>query len=181
MSKLKKEHFCYGAILTAIMEYNPDSSFVLLQPHNNSRKIYHIQTNTSQECVIFFKYAFEKGQSKQSWLFSFSDNDKEFLKTYYDKKIPVFIYLLCGVSELFNSEVAVLRYDEYKEISHKKSITLNKKKNSHNFFLYRTKSIKDIIPLPTNRIEKTFDDLINEEVKLSHGYYCPNCGTKITI
>ena len=22
MSKLKKEHFCYGAILTAIMEYN---------------------------------------------------------------------------------------------------------------------------------------------------------------
>ena len=50
------------------------------------------------------------------------------------KKYQCLIYLLCGVSGLFNSEIAVLRYDEYKEISHKKSITLSKKKNSHNFF-----------------------------------------------
>ena len=81
MKSLTKEHFCYGAILSAIMEYNPDSSFVLLQSQNNSRKIFKIQTNTSNECVILFKYAFQN--DKQSWVYNFSEKDKEIsLKLY---------------------------------------------------------------------------------------------------
>lgn len=178
MGKLKKEHFCYGAILTAIMEYNPDSSFVLLQPQNNTRKIYRIQTNTSQECIIFFKYAFEKEESKQTWSYVFSDKDKEVLKLCHDNKIPTFIYLLCGIQKLSDSGIAVLRYEEFNQVSNKKTITIKQKKNSRYFLLHRSKSNQDVIHISTKRIEKTFDDLINEEVELSHGYYCPNCGTK---
>lgn len=182
MAKLKKEHFCYGAVLSAIMEYNPDSSFVLLQSQNKSRKIFKIQTNTSKECVIFFKYNFKKEkESNQGWSFKFSDNDKELLKSYYDKKIPVFIYLVCGVNKLLNSEVAVLRYEEFNEVSTKTGITINKKKSGHNFFLYRGKSLQNAILIPTTRIEKSFDDLISEEIDISNGYYCPNCGTEIIL
>lgn len=181
MSKLKKEHFCYGAILAAIMEYNPDSSYVLLQPQNNTRKVYRIQTNTSQECIMFFKYAFEKEKTKQTWSYSFSSNDKEFLKLCYDNKIPVFVYLLCGVPKLLNSGIAVLRYEEISEVFSKKTITIKQKKNSHNFLLHRDRSNQNLISIPTNRIEKSFDDLINEEVELSNGYYCPKCGTKLSI
>ena len=104
MKSLKQEHFYYGAILTAIMEYNPDTSIVLLQPKNDTRKIYKIQTNQCQECIIFFKHAFEKENGSQSWLYQFSDNDKKFLEECYQRKTPVFIYLLCAVDNLKNSE-----------------------------------------------------------------------------
>lgn len=177
MKSLTKEHFCYGAILSAIMEYNPDSSFVLLQSQNNSRKIFKIQTNTSNECVILSKYAFQN--DKQSWIYNFSEKDKEIINNYYNEKIPIFIYLLCATNNLFNSEITVLRYEEFIEVSHKKSITIRKRKGSHSFILRRSKSSKDDMLIPTTRIDKTFDDLISEEINLSHGYYCPKCGTEL--
>lgn len=179
MKSLKQEHFYYGAILTAIMEYNPDTSLVLIQPENNTRKIYRIETNTFKECVIFFKHAFEKAKGSQSWLFQFSDADKLFLEDCYNKKIPTFIYLLCGVENLKNSEIAILRYDEFKEVAHKNNFTIGTKKNAQKFYLHRTKSPKDDIEIPRSRIEKTFDYLINDIVKSSQGYYCPKCGTYI--
>lgn len=37
MPSLKQQHFYYGAILSAIIEYNPDTSLVLLQPSEESR------------------------------------------------------------------------------------------------------------------------------------------------
>ena len=122
MKSLKQEHFYYGAILTSIMEYNPDTSLVLLQPQNDSRKVYRIQTNSSQECVIFFKHAFEKKEGSQSWVYRFSDTDKQFLKECHENKIPTFIYLLCAVNNLKGSEIAVLRYDEFAEVVERYSI-----------------------------------------------------------
>lgn len=154
---------------------------VLIQPENNTRKIYRIQTNTSQECVIFFKHAFEKTRGSQSWLFQFSDTDKSFLDECHNNKVPTFIYLLCCVDNLKNSEIAILRYDEFKEVVHKKNFTIGTKKNAQKFFLHRAKSPKDDIEIPRNRIEKTFDYLINDIVESSRGYYCPKCGTHIEI
>lgn len=179
MKSLKQIHFYYGAILTAIMEYNPDTSLVLLQPKNDTRKIYRIQTNKSQECVIFFKHAFEYKEGSQSWKYQFSDSDKEFLKECHENKVPTFIYLLCAVENLKNSEIAVLRYDEFAEVIHKKNFTISTKKNHPKFYLHRTKSPKDDLYIPRNRIEKDFDYLINDIIESSHGYYCPNCGIKI--
>ena len=39
MPSLKQQHFYYGAILSAIIEYNPDTSLVLLQPKNFSKNV----------------------------------------------------------------------------------------------------------------------------------------------
>lgn len=181
MKSLKQEHFYYGAILTAIMEFNQDTSIVLLQPQNETRKIYRIQTNQSQECIIFFKHAFEKKADSQNWLYKFSEDDKSFLNQCYQKKIPIFIYLLCAVNNLKNSEIAVLRYEEFKEVSSKANFTISKEKHSRNFYLHRNKSPKHSIVFSRSRIEKSFDDLINEEIELSHGYYCPKCGIKIDV
>lgn len=181
MKSLKQEHFYYGAILTSILEYNPDASLVMLQPHNDTRKIYQIMTNTSQECVIFFKHAFEKTNGSQSWIYQFSESDKEFLKQRHVDRMPTFIYLLCGVENLRNSEIAVLRYDEFAKVINKKAFTISLKKNYPNFYLHTTKSPKGDLRIPRNRIEKPFDDLINDIVESSNNYYCPNCGTHISI
>lgn len=179
MKSLKQEHFYYGAILAAIMEYNPDTSLVLLQPQNDTRRVYHIQTNTSQECRIFFKHAFEITEGSQRWSYRFSETDKEFLKSCHDEKIPTFIYLLCGVKNLMKSEIAVLRYDEFAEVMDKKNIGIRAKKGYSYFYLHRERSPKGDLAIPRNRIEKDFDYLINDIIESSNGYYCPNCGTKI--
>lgn len=39
---LKQQHFYYGAILSAIIEYNPDASMVLVQKDDETRKIFNI-------------------------------------------------------------------------------------------------------------------------------------------
>lgn len=143
---------------------------------------YIISRQTHHKNVLFFfKHAFEKTFGSQSWLFQFSEGDKKYLKECHDNKIPTFIYLLCGVSNLKNSEIAVLRYDEFNEVAHKKNFTLGTKRNSQKFYLCRTKSPKDNLEIPRSRIEKTFDYLINDIVESSHGYYCPRCGTIINL
>lgn len=105
----------------------------------------------------------------------------DYLKKLHDEKIPAFICLLCGVKGLKDSEIAVLGYDEFAQVAHKKNFTIGTKKNYPNFYLHRTKSPKDDITIPRNRIEKSFDDLINNIVEISHGYYCPKCGTAINF
>lgn len=180
MKSLKKEHFYYGAILASIMEYNPDANFAWLQRNVESRKIYKIQTNNSKECIIFFKYAFEKAEGFKSWLFQLSDIEKGYLKECYEDKVPTFIYLLCGVKDLINSEIAVLTYDEFEKVSHKKNFTISNKKNYPNFYLHTNRYTDDDILIPRKRIEMTFDELIDEIIRTSNGYYCPNCGNIIS-
>ena len=78
-------------------------------------------------------------------------------------------------------KIAVLRYEEFNEVSSKSNFTISKEKRSRNFYLHRSKSPKDAILISRSRIQKSFSELISEEIELSHGYYCPNCGTKIDM
>lgn len=112
-------------------------------------------------------------------MFQFSDVDKQFLEECHNNKMPTFVYLLCAVNNLKNSEIAILRYDEFQEVAHKKNFTIGTKKNAQKFYLHRTRSPQNDLEIPRNRIEKTFDYLINDIVESSHGYYCPKCGTHI--
>ena len=181
MKSLKLQHFYYGAILTAIMEYNPDASMVLVQPQNDSRKAYKITTNSSKECFIIFKYANERTQGSRSCVYAVSDEEKFVLKQHYDAKIPTFLYLLCANKKLKDSEIAILNYDEFILVSDKTNFTIGSKKNFPNFYLHRDKHKDNDLLIPRNRIEKTFDELIDDIVKASNGYYCPNCGTHILV
>lgn len=174
MGKIKKMNFYYGAILAAILQYNPDASPTLILNDEESRQAYRILTNTSkQEYILFFKYATSKqkeSKDKQytSWLFSFSVDDKEKLKTYYEKSgFPVFICLLCLRDKLYNSEIAILKYEEYKKVLANQTITIGLEAGKHNFYLFtgNSKSRDDAYKISTTRISKKFDDLAKEVIK----------------
>lgn len=53
VAKLNKSDFYYGAILDALCQYNPDALPVLIS-HEESRQVYRVMTNSSQECILFF-------------------------------------------------------------------------------------------------------------------------------
>ena len=131
--------------------------------------------------VLFFKHAFEKTNGSKSWLYQFSEKDKEFLKECHDKRIPTFIYLLCCVNGLKDSEIAVLKFEEFKKVINKGNFTIALKERSRSFDLKINKSPKNDMHIPRGRIQKTFDELINEVVLETNGYYCPNCGTIIHL
>lgn len=173
MAKLKKNHFYYGAILDSLCQYNPDASPVLMS-HEESRQTYKVMTNTSIECILFFKYASPKTNGKNeddiSYLFTFSDDDKKKLKDYQDKyDYPIFLYLLCKQPELKDSEIIILKYDEYQNVEENRAITIRIQKNKNYILLFRkgNKSEENAYRIPRNRIEKTFDELIVDTMKVS--------------
>lgn len=169
---LTQQNFYFGAILSAIIEYNPDASMAMLQRNDDHRGIYRIETNTSQTCCFLFKHAGQKRDNTKSWQFLFSDEELEFLENCHNDKTPTFIYLLCRTPELKSSEIAVLNLIEFRNLN-KNSITVRPEKRS--FIISRGKSPTNDFSIPRNRIQKDFDDLINEVVEDSRGYYCPRC------
>lgn len=164
---LTQQNFYFGAILSAIIEYNPDASMAMLQRNDDHRGIYRIETNTSQTCCFLFKHAGQKRENIKSWQFLFSDEELDFLEKCHNDKTPTFIYLLCRTPELKSSEIAVLNLIEFRNLN-KSSITVRYEKRS---FIISGSSYA----IPRNRIQKDFDTLINEVVEDSSGYYCPKC------
>lgn len=174
MAKLKNYHFYYGAILDAIFQYNDDASPALVLNDEENRQIYKILTNTSkQECIAFFKYARQpksitKNELYSSWLFSFSQDDKEKLRNLYDSlNLPIFIYLLCCQKDLKDSEIAILKYEEFLKVQNNVSITIGVEKYRNCFMLFTSvsRSKQDAILIPRKRIGMKFDELIDEVIK----------------
>ncbi len=174
MAKLKKNHFYYGAILDALCQYNPDASPILMSHEEEPRQVYKVMTNTSQECILFFKYASPKTNGKSeddvSYLFTFSDEDKQKLKSYNDNyDYPIFLYLLCKQPDLKDSEIIVLKYTEYLNVEENRAITIRIQKGKNSILLFKkgSKSPNNAYQIQRNRIEKTFDELMNDVMKES--------------
>ncbi|MGN0153533.1 MAG: hypothetical protein ACI4A3_03715 [Lachnospiraceae bacterium] len=172
MAKLKKNHFYYGAILDALCQYNPDASPILMSHEEEPRQVYKVMTNTSQECILFFKYASPKTNGKNeediSYLFTFSDEDKLKLKSYKEKyDYPIFLYLLCKQPDLKDSEIIVLKYEEYQNVEENRAITIRIQKNKNYILLFKkgSKSRDNAYQIQRNRIEKTFDELMDDVMK----------------
>lgn len=174
MAKLKKNHFYYGAILDALCQYNPDASPILMSHEEEPRQVYKVMTNTSRECILFFKYASPKTNGKNeddiSYLFTFSDDDKQKLKSYNDRfDYPIFLYLLCKQPDLKDSEIIVLKYEEYQNVEENRAITIRIQKNKNYILLFKkgSKSPDNAYQIQRNRIEKTFDELMSDFMKES--------------
>ncbi len=166
MSKLKLSNFYYGAVLNAILEKNPEFSPTLVLYDDDNRQAYKILTEYNENYILFLKYATSRNCKKNgynSWTFNFSQNDKKQLQE-YSIDSSVFICLLCLKEDLQNSQLAILTYNEYLKINNKNSITINLEKRKKNFglFLGHSKARKDTYPIPRNRIEKSFKDILNE-------------------
>ena len=58
MGRVLKANFYYGAILTTILQKNPDAIPTLILADGESKQIYKMITNSSKhEYILFFKYA----------------------------------------------------------------------------------------------------------------------------
>lgn len=184
MKKLKQYHFWYGAILNAIFECNEDAIPTLLEA-TEKRGVYKIITNTSKkEYVVFCKHAFQKDNKNKtysSWIFKFSEEDKKCLKKYYDQGYPVFIYLLCAVDELKESEIAVCTYEEFLVVQDKQTVTIGRKKGKSYFNLHTEKQRATAIHLMRDRIEQKSDTIIDEITYFSPEHYTKQIKHKITI
>ena len=173
MKKLNQCHFYYGAILHSIFESNPDATPALLQV-TDKRSVYKIMTNTSKEYIAFCKYSTKndnKSATYDSWKFAFTDDDKLLLEEYYKSKFPVFIYFLCAVPELKNSEIAVCTYEEYSVIKDKKTITIGREKHKSYFNLHTERTRESAIHLSRDRINKNSNDIIKEIEDFSPEHY----------
>lgn len=165
MGKLKQWYFYYGAILTAILEKNPDVSPKLIV-NEESKQVYNIETKESDaEYIIYLKYASCKKDTYSvynSWVFNFTDDDKNRLRKYYNDGKPVFIYLLCLKANLQNSEIVVLKYDEYIRVKNKSAITIGVEPKKKTFYLFSgdSKARDDAFLVRRNRITFSFQKLL---------------------
>lgn len=169
MGKLKQWYFYYGSIITAILENNPEASPTLLV-NEESKQVYKIKTrNSKEEYILYLKYAScrqGKEQLYNSWVFNFTEDDKERLERYHSKDGVIFIYLLCLKENMQNSEIAVLKYDEYTYVKNKSAITIGAEKNKRNFYLFtgESKSRSEALLVRRNRIGYSFHKLLEDEV-----------------
>lgn len=181
---LNQYHFWYGAILNTIIECNEDAIPTLLEA-TDKRGIYKILTNTSnREYIIFCKHAFQKSNKSsnyKSWLFSFSEEDKQRLEEYYNQNYPVFICMLCALDDLKGSEIAICTYEEFSTVKDKRSITIGKQKGKPYFNLYTEKQRNTSIPLNRNRITRKSDDIIDELINFSPEHYKVQIKQKIKL
>lgn len=84
MGRVLKANFYYGAILTTILQKNPDAIPTLILADGESKQIYKMITNSSKhEYILFFKYASMNSRTRKNYWscqFTFSKDDKEKLK-----------------------------------------------------------------------------------------------------
>ena len=164
MVRFNKYHFYYGAILSALYRYNPDAKPVLLS-HDDSRQVYKVMTNSSQECLLYFKYASGKvsktNERVANYSFTFSDEEKQKLMQYSQNKQPLLLYLLCKHPISENSEIIVLRYDEYQLVQNHRKFVLKVQRGKKDALMLLGSGIKnDAYAISRDRLYCTFDDLL---------------------
>lgn len=164
MPKLHRYDFFYGAILNTILSRNPDACPTLIEL-NEEKSVYKITTNSSEkDMIIFCKYASNKDNKSdkyKSWLFAFSDSEKECINKYHDNNFPVLIFFLCMEPTLYSSEIVICTYKEFSDVSYKKAVTIGKEKNKKYYLLYAdTKERKDAIHIKSNRVEMYLNQIL---------------------
>lgn len=88
------------------------------------------------------------------------------MEKYHNENKEVFIYLLCLKSNIQESEIAVLRYEEYKQIKNKAALTIGVEKGKKTFFLFtgESKARSNALLLKRNRNDYRFSKLLKDEL-----------------
>lgn len=169
--KLQQRDFYIGAVLSCFFVNNLDSKPSLIENIDNSSQLWRMTTNNSRDFFAYIKYTTDKlPDPKKStnirWQFSLTDKDKQCIeKKATLENLPVVLFFLCGMKDLIDSEICVVRYEEYLQVQDKSTITIKKvyeKPNSHprNFFLHIGKKQSEVLPIKRNRIEQNIETLL---------------------
>lgn len=133
MSKLKVADFYYGAVLSTLFNHNITPALV---ESSTDRQVYDFTTFKPTKSVfrLFVKYRAEstvvKTDDYYSWTFTL-DTDYDEIMGYINDRKNVLLALVCGKSELGESELAVIRENELLEIFKlgKRNITISRRKH----------------------------------------------------
>lgn len=158
MSKIKVSDFYYGSVLSMLLNNHITPALV---EGNDDRQVYDMTTDTG-ECRLFIKYRANRINTKNpdynSWLFTFSESDKDEIKNYIDNGYNLVIALVCGVEGLVDSEIAVLDKEQIKEMDSlsKNSLTISRKKNERAYRISIGSGREKAMQIKTNRFEELF-------------------------
>ncbi len=163
--KIQQRDFYFGSALSMFFKHNQDTRPSIIEPIEDCSQIIKMSTNTTKDFYIFMKYTTKQksleNKNKRSWTFGLSSKDKKIINKYYSEDTPLYLFFICGYNEeCKNGEIAILTYNEYNEIKHKSSVTINiKKPRDKHFNVHKGKAEKDTFSIPTNRIEKKITDI----------------------
>ncbi|NLJ40992.1 MAG: hypothetical protein GX352_05200 [Clostridiales bacterium] len=158
MSKIKISDFYYGAILSMLL--NNGIRPILVESGQN-RQIYDLGTDRNN-CILFMKYRADKQDTKtpnyKSWVFTFTDQDKLEIKNYIRKGSNLMVVLICGVTDLSESEVAVIDQSETQKIFElgKGSVTINRIKHEMYYRIPIGGGRENAMLIRANRFEELF-------------------------
>lgn len=158
MSKIKVADFYYGAVLS--MLFNNHINPVIVESDEN-RQVYDLTTN-SGDCRLYIKYRADKHNNKtedyNSWQFVFNKSEIDELKDYIEKGLNLSMALVCGMSGLTDSEIAVLDKGQIEEILrlNKASISISRKKNERAYRIALGGGRNVAMRIKANRFEDIF-------------------------
>lgn len=158
MSKIKIADFYYGAVLSMLFN---NRIIPALVEGDDDRQVYDMTTNKGSY-RLFIKYRADKQSVKtpdyNSWVFTLTDTDKKEIQSYIDNSYNLVLALVCGVSGLNDSEIAVLDKDQIRQILGlgKNSITISRKKSEHAYRISIGGGRNKAIQIKTNQFEEIF-------------------------
>ena len=155
MPKFKESDFYYGSVLSMMFSHNITP--VLIE-NNNDRQVYDYTTNKG-EFRAYIKYRTSKKKVKKdnyySWDFNFA-NDRDEIKKYIEEGKNIVLFLVCGASNLNESELAVLSKDDILKIfdNNKKSITISRRKHERAFRIAMGGGRSNSLAIKNNRFNE---------------------------
>lgn len=130
MSKLKTADFYYGAVLSTLFNNHINPALI---ESGDDRQVYDFTTNKG-DFRMFVKYRAENKKTRRvdymSWDFNLV-NDIDEIRRYISEGKNLVLFLVCGMSELKDSELAILDKNDLAELFDlgKNTITISRKKN----------------------------------------------------
>jgi hypothetical protein len=161
MSKIKVADFYYGAALSVLFNNSNSKITAALIESDDNRQLYGLMTDKN-ECHLFIKYRSAKIDTKTedyySWLFSLTERDKSEIQALIDKGHNLVLALVCGVSGLSDSELALIDKEQVKELIdlEKDSITISRRKGEHAYRISIGGGRENAMQVAANRFEELF-------------------------
>lgn len=161
MSKIKVADFYYGAALSVLFNNSNRKIKAAIIESDDSRQLYELMTDNS-ECHLFVKYRSNKTDIKTkdyySWLFSFTERDKNEIKDLIDGGHNLVLALVCGVDGLIDSELALIDKEQVKKLIEleRESVTVSRRKYERSYRILIGGGREDAMLIPYNRFNELF-------------------------
>jgi len=161
MSKTKVADFYYGAALSMLFNNSTRKISIALIESDENRQLYYLMTDNN-ECRLFIKYRSTRIETKKenynSWLFTMTERDKNEIQTIIDEGHNLVLALVCGVSGLSDSELALLDRDQVKKLIDlgKDSITISRKKHERAYRISIGGGRENAMLVEANRLDELF-------------------------